>query len=72
MPEQPGLFDTEGLAAELELTVGEGPLVVPARNGFLAGILAVWVFDGKPTPAQKNELLGIARQAVANAERLKA
>lgn len=59
--EQPGLFDADGLAADLELTVGDAPHVRPARVGFLAGMLAIWIYDGKPSEAQKERLKDQAR-----------
>lgn len=58
------LFDAEGLQVpeEIRLTLGDGPLVRPARVGFLAGMLATWLLGGKPTEAQKDALLDLSRE----------
>lgn len=64
---QTPLFDAEGLASDFEVTMRDSPIARPARVGFLAGILAIWVYDGKPTDAQKERLKDVARRALAEA-----
>lgn len=65
----PRLFDAEGLQVpeEVALTLGDGPLARPARVGFLAGMLALWICDGKPSQAQKEALKTIARDTLERA-----
>lgn len=70
MADQPPLFDNLGVPVpeELALTLGHGPLVRPARVGFLAAMLAVWYADGRVTPAQKERLKDAARDAIQRAQ----
>lgn len=70
--DQPGLFDEGGISAttpeEIRITLDDGPLARPARVGFLAGMLALWIYDGKPSPTQKERLKDIARETLLRAQ----
>jgi hypothetical protein len=63
------LFDTEGLIEDVKLTLREGPIANPARAGFLAGMLSTWTLGPgvKPSAAEKEAFLDIAREALARA-----
>jgi len=65
------LFDPEGLADDVRMTVHENPDVArPARVGFLAGMLAVWTLGdraSKATEWQKERLKDVAREALERA-----
>lgn len=67
--DQPGLFDAEGLVADVGLTLGDSPIARPARVGFLGGLIAVWAFGSSPTTAQKDRALEFARETLDRADK---
>jgi hypothetical protein len=81
MSDQDALFDVPAPLAALRETVArnvaaggaiqEQPAGSEHRATFLAGLLSGWALgDAKPTPAQREELLALARASVARASAL--